>query len=106
MSTLWKLPGAFAELAVGSVVYPGTHDNDTTLGWYATASEKERDHVRRYLRVGGEALGWDFVRAGYQSVSRLTVFPVRTCQPKYRRRADTRRAKVRGATGRSLSATR
>ncbi|MBL9192814.1 MAG: 4-alpha-glucanotransferase [Opitutaceae bacterium] len=63
-------------LTANSVVYPGTHDNDTTLGWYATASEKERDHVRRYLRVGGEALGWDFVRAGYQSVSRLAVFPL------------------------------
>src|SRR5690606_13184455 len=31
------------------VVYTGTHDNDTTVGWYASAPEKERDHVRRYL---------------------------------------------------------
>ena len=32
-----------------SVVYTGTHDNETTLGWYLNASEEERDHVRRYI---------------------------------------------------------
>ena len=30
-----------------TVVYTGTHDNDTTIGWYAAAPEKERDHARR-----------------------------------------------------------
>ena len=56
-----------------SVVYPGTHDNDTSLGWYATAGEKTRDHVRRYLRVSGTEIGWDFIRASYSAVSRLAV---------------------------------
>ena len=56
-----------------SVVYPGTHDNDTTLGWYAAADEKTRDHVRRYLRVSGTEVGWDFIRAAYGAVSRLAV---------------------------------
>ncbi|MFA5265582.1 MAG: 4-alpha-glucanotransferase [Opitutaceae bacterium] len=59
-----------------SVVYPGTHDNDTTLGWYATAGEKIRDHVRRYLRVPGHEIGWDFARECYASVSRLAMFPL------------------------------
>jgi 4-alpha-glucanotransferase len=59
-----------------SVVYPGTHDNDTSLGWYATADEKTRDHVRRYLRVAGSEIGWDFVRAAYASVCRLAVLPL------------------------------
>jgi len=63
-------------LTANSVVYPGTHDNDTTLGWYAAASEKERDHVRRYLRVNGGEAGWDFIRAAYRSVSRLAVIPL------------------------------
>jgi 4-alpha-glucanotransferase len=63
-------------LTTNSVVYPGTHDNDTTLGWYRSASEKERDHVRRYLRVGGEEIGWDFIRASYASVSHLAVIPM------------------------------
>lgn len=56
-----------------SVVYPGTHDNDTTLGWYATADEKTRDHVRRYLRVTGQEAGWDFIRSAYSSVANLAV---------------------------------
>jgi 4-alpha-glucanotransferase len=57
-------------------VYPGTHDNDTTLGWYAAAPEKERDRVRRYLSVDGREIGWDFLRAAYRSVSRLAVIPL------------------------------
>ncbi len=56
------------------VVYPGTHDNDTTAGWYQTANEKTRDHVRRYLRVSGQDIAWDFVRAGYAAVPNLAVF--------------------------------
>jgi 4-alpha-glucanotransferase len=59
-----------------SVVYPGTHDNDTTAGWYRTASEYERDHVRRYLRVSGEDIAWDFIRASYASPARLAVLPL------------------------------
>ncbi|MBI5382222.1 MAG: 4-alpha-glucanotransferase [Opitutae bacterium] len=59
-----------------ALVYSGTHDNDTSLGWYAAADEKTRDHVRRYLGVPGTAIGWDFVRAGFASVSRLAIFPL------------------------------
>ncbi len=58
------------------VVYPGTHDNDTTLGWYASLDEGVRDHVRRYLRVSGREIGWDFVRAAYASVCNLAVIPL------------------------------
>ena len=63
-------------LEANGVVYPGTHDNDTSLGWYATADEKTRDHVRRYLRVSGAEAGWDFVRAAYTAVSRLAIVPL------------------------------
>ena len=59
-----------------SVVYPGTHDNDTTLGWYATADEKTRDHVRRYLRVSGREVGWDFARVAYGCVANLAILPL------------------------------
>ncbi|MEO7599064.1 MAG: 4-alpha-glucanotransferase, partial [Opitutus sp.] len=58
------------------VVYPGTHDNDTTLGWYATVGEGTRDHVRRYFRVSGREIGWDFIRSAYSSVCRLAVVPL------------------------------
>ena len=59
-----------------NVIYPGTHDNDTTLGWYASAGEAARDHVRRYLRVGGAEIGWDLIRAAYAAVSRIAVVPM------------------------------
>src|SRR5439155_2009229 len=36
-----------------TVVYTGTHDNDTTWGWYRAALEHERDHLRRYLARDG-----------------------------------------------------
>ncbi len=59
-----------------TVVYPGTHDNDTTLGWYATTDEKSRDHARRYLRVSGREIGWDFLRSAFGSVANLAVIPL------------------------------
>jgi 4-alpha-glucanotransferase len=59
-----------------SVVYPGTHDNDTTLGWYAATDEKTRDHVRRYFRISGREIGWDFIRSAYASVANLAVIPL------------------------------
>ncbi len=63
-------------LVANAVVYPGTHDNDTTLGWYRSASTKEQDHVRRYFRVDGSEVGWDFIRAAYAAPSRLAILPL------------------------------
>lgn len=62
-----------------SVVYPGTHDNDTTLGWYRAAPELVRDHVRRYLRISGNEISWDFIRACYESVANLAIIPLQDC---------------------------
>jgi 4-alpha-glucanotransferase len=56
-----------------AVIYAGTHDNDTTLGWYQSATEAERNHVRRYLRISGADIPWDFIRTAYASVARLAV---------------------------------
>lgn len=60
-------------LKANSVIYAGTHDNDTTRGWYESADERTKDHVRRYLRIDGRDVAWDFVRAAYGSVSRLAI---------------------------------
>ncbi len=60
-------------LVANSVVYPGTHDNDTSLGWYRQSDAKTSDHVRRYLRISGENVGWDLIRAAYASVSALAI---------------------------------
>ena len=63
-------------LVPNSVIYTGTHDNDTSLGWYAAAGQAARDHARRYLRVSGAEIGWDLIRTAYSSVSRLAVIPM------------------------------
>lgn len=63
-------------LSQNSVLYPGTHDNNTSLGWYESAPAQTRDHMRRYLGVSGDNTPWDFIRCGYASVSRLFVVPL------------------------------
>lgn len=56
-----------------AVVYPGTHDNNTTLGWWLSAPEHVQDHVRRYLSVSGHDLVWDFNRAALASVADTAI---------------------------------
>jgi 4-alpha-glucanotransferase len=58
-----------------TVVYTGTHDNDTSLGWYLSANEKEQDHMRRYLMVSGQDSTWDLIRAAYRSHANLAIIP-------------------------------
>jgi len=58
-----------------SVVYTGTHDNDTTVGWYATLDERTRDHVRRYLAVSGDDIAWDLIRSAYRSTAHFVIVP-------------------------------
>jgi 4-alpha-glucanotransferase len=58
------------------VVFTGTHDNDTTLGWYQKATDWERDHVRRYLSVDGEDIVDDFIRSAYRSVAETAIVPM------------------------------
>jgi 4-alpha-glucanotransferase len=59
-----------------SVVYTGTHDNDTTAGWYAAAPSHVQDHVRRYLGVDGRDIAWDMIRAALCSVADTAIIPV------------------------------
>ena len=59
-----------------SVLYPGTHDNDTCWGWFNKQSQPVQDFFRRYLRVPGDAVPWDMIRAGYASPSRLFIVPM------------------------------
>ncbi|MCB0137134.1 MAG: 4-alpha-glucanotransferase, partial [Caldilineaceae bacterium] len=49
------------------IVYSGTHDNDTTWGWYRnTATDKERDHFRRYFRTDGHDAAWTMVEGAWR----------------------------------------
>jgi 4-alpha-glucanotransferase len=58
------------------VAYTGTHDNDTTLGWYNSAPETERDFVRRYLARSGDDIVWDMIRAVWGSVAVFSLAPM------------------------------
>ena len=58
------------------VVYTGTHDNNTTLGWFlADASPAEREFVRRYLATDGREIHWDMIRLALASVADLAIVP-------------------------------
>lgn len=57
------------------VAYTGTHDNDTTLGWYRSAPENEKDFCRRYLARSGEDITWDMIRAVWSSTAMFSICP-------------------------------
>ncbi len=57
------------------VLYTGTHDNDTTLGWYESSTEEIRGNFRNYLNVSGDAPSWDLLRFAYRTISPLVVVP-------------------------------
>src|SRR5205823_5108480 len=59
-----------------SVVYTGTHDNDTTHGWWAGRDERERRFVLDYLGSGSGDIAWDLIRLGMASVADTFVAPV------------------------------
>jgi 4-alpha-glucanotransferase len=58
------------------VAYTGTHDNDTTRGWYATAPEIERDYLRRYVGRDAADVSWDLIRLAWASVADLAIAPL------------------------------
>ena len=60
----------------GCVYYTGTHDNDTSCGWYANASEAERDEFRRYFRASGDCPNWDMIHGVMMSVAQTAIFPM------------------------------
>jgi 4-alpha-glucanotransferase len=68
------------------VVYTGTHDNDTSVGWWtggtghSTRSDaehkNERGYARRYLDLDGREVHWQFIRAVLASVADTAIVPV------------------------------
>jgi 4-alpha-glucanotransferase len=70
-----------------SVVYTGTHDNDTTVGWFTSvagegstrsAEQIEREHrfCLDYLNTGGREIHWDFIRAVLSSIADTAIIPL------------------------------
>jgi 4-alpha-glucanotransferase len=59
------------------VVYTGTHDNDTTVGWWKTgATAEEKKSASAYLGIGADGVHWAFIRAALTSVANLCLIPV------------------------------
>lgn len=58
------------------ICYTGTHDNDTTVGWYETAPEYARDKVRRYMNTDGSSIHFDFIRTCLGSIATFAIFPL------------------------------
>lgn len=70
-----------------SVVYTGSHDHDTVIGWYKSKEgtgstraqeqiELERDMCLKYLRSSGKSINWDFIETAFASVSLLAIVPM------------------------------
>ena len=58
------------------VCYTGTHDNDTTLGWYKNCFEQSRDKLRRYFSTDASDICWVMIRACFGSVATMAIVPM------------------------------
>ncbi|MHB8535329.1 MAG: 4-alpha-glucanotransferase [Sulfuricaulis sp.] len=61
---------------IESVVYTGTHDNDTTLAWFNDLPAERQLYVVEYLGYPHEPMPWPFIRAALASVSQLAILPM------------------------------
>ena len=60
-----------------TVVYTGTHDNDTTLGWYAAITDRERRHLHEYVGCDHcRDVAWDLIRLAWASVADFALAPL------------------------------
>lgn len=58
------------------ICYTGTHDNNTTLGWYFEADNTIQDRVRRYMNTNGQVVHMDFIRTAMGSSAKYCIFPI------------------------------
>jgi 4-alpha-glucanotransferase len=59
-----------------TIAYTGTHDNDTTAGWYAEQTDEIRDRFRRFLNSSGHDPAWDMIRCALLSNADWAVLPI------------------------------
>jgi 4-alpha-glucanotransferase len=63
--------------ALGKVIYTGTHDNDTTVGWFESgAGEHERRNAECYLGRSDDGIHWAFIRAAQSSIADFALTPM------------------------------
>jgi 4-alpha-glucanotransferase len=58
------------------LVYTGTHDNDTTLGWYSALDDTQRHQVRTYLQCSDTEMPWALIEAAWRSRARIAIAPM------------------------------
>lgn len=58
------------------VVYTGTHDNETAVGWYQSADERTRHQLRVYTARDGSAPAWSLLREAWASVAETSIAPM------------------------------
>jgi 4-alpha-glucanotransferase len=59
------------------VVYTGTHDNDTTIGWFNTANDWEKRNLSLYLGcISPEGVHWDLIRLALSSIANQAIIPL------------------------------
>lgn len=58
------------------VVYTGTHDNDTTIGWLKTATHQERRNLKRYFSSGWSNMNRSLIEAAWSSVAKMAILPM------------------------------
>lgn len=58
------------------IAYTGTHDNDTTVGWWRSLKGAERQHVLHYVAGNREEKHWRMNRLALASVARLAIIPM------------------------------
>lgn len=59
------------------VVYTGTHDNDTAIGWFTGSSTpEERENALKYLGTDGHEFHWDLIRLALSSVADVAIIPL------------------------------
>ena len=58
------------------VAYTGTHDNDTSRGWFSNATRPEQQFALRYLRSTEERVVDDMIRANWESLAMITIVPL------------------------------
>ena len=59
-----------------AVVYTATHDNQTTVGWFASRSPAEREAIQRYIGRDGTDIAWDLIREALASVANTVILPL------------------------------
>jgi 4-alpha-glucanotransferase len=58
------------------VVYTGTHDNDTALGWYQRVTGEEKEFYHRYMDRDGRHVSWEMIRGAWSSVAVFALAPI------------------------------